>query len=90
MVDVFSLFRNYLHLEKGGVLLLNKLEFPSPKDVLCQVWLNWLSGSGEEDFLIFVNVFSLFRNYLPLEKGGALHLNKLESLLPKDTLCQIS
>ena len=22
---------------------------------------------------------SLFRNYLPLEKGGALHLNKVES-----------
>ena len=31
---------------------------------------DWLSGSGEEDFLNFVNVFSLFRNYLPLEKGG--------------------
>ena len=24
-------------------------------------------------------VFSLLHNYLPLEKGGALHLNKLES-----------
>ena len=24
------------------------------------------------------------RNYLPLEKGGALHLNKLESPSPKD------
>ena len=29
-------------------------------------------------------VFSLFRNYLPLEKGWALHLNKLESPSPKD------
>ena len=34
----------------------------------------------------FVNVFLLFLNYLPLEKGGALHLNKLESPLPKDAL----
>lgn len=25
-----------------------------------------------------VNVFALFRDYLPLEKDGALHLNKLE------------
>ena len=25
-----------------------------------------------------VNVFSLFCNYLPLEKDGVLHLNKLE------------
>ena len=48
---------------------------------------DWLSGSGEEDFLNFVNVFSLFRNYLPLEKGGALHLNKLEFPSPKDALC---
>ena len=40
-------------------------------------------------FLNFVNVFSLFHNYLSLEKGGALHLHKLESPLPKDTLCQV-
>ena len=52
------------------------------------VW-NWSSGSGEEDFLNFVNVFLLYRNYLPLEKGGALHLHKLESPSPKDALCQV-
>ena len=45
---VFSLFRNYLPLEKGRAHL-NKLEFPSPKDALCQVWLKFPSGSGEED-----------------------------------------
>ena len=27
--------------------------------------------------------------YLPLEKGGSLHLNKLESPLPKDDVCQV-
>ena len=32
--------------------------------------------------------FLQFRNYLPLEKGGALYLNKLESPSPKDVLCQ--
>ena len=37
----------------------------------------------------FVNVFSLFCNYLPLDKGMALHLNKLESPLLKNTLCQV-
>ena len=31
-------------------------------------------------FLKFVNVFSLFCIYLPLEKGGDLHLNNLTSL----------
>ena len=50
---------------------------------------NWLSRSGEEDFLKSVWVFSEFRNYLPLEKGGALHLNKLESSSPKDALWQV-
>ena len=33
----------------------------------------------EKKIFNFVNVFSLFHNYLPLEKGGALHLNKIES-----------
>ena len=32
----------------------------------------------KEDFKNFVNVFSLFGNYIPLEKDVALHLNQLE------------
>ena len=40
-------------------------------------------------FFKFFNVFSLFRNYLPLEKGVAFHLNKLESPLSKDALSQV-
>ena len=47
LVNVFSLFRNYLPLEKGEVLHLNKLGFPSPKE--CFVGWNWPSGSGEKD-----------------------------------------
>ena len=41
--------------------------------------------------LNFVGVFSLFRNHLPLKKGGAIHLNKLiyHSASPKDDLCQV-
>ena len=31
--------RYYLSLEKGVVLRLNKMEFPSSKDASCQVWL---------------------------------------------------
>ena len=34
-------------------------------------------------------MYSRFRKYLPLEKGGALYLNKLESLPPKNALCQV-
>ena len=47
------------------------------------------SGSEEEDFLISSINFLLFLNYLPLEKGRALHMNKLESTSPKDALCQV-
>ena len=38
-INVLSLFRNYLPLEKGRVLYLNNNEFPSPNDTLCQIWL---------------------------------------------------
>ena len=62
-------------------------EFPSPKNALCQVWLK-LAQWFWRRFQNFVNVFSLFRNYLHLWKGVALHLKKLESLLAKDALCQ--
>ena len=43
---------------------------------------NWPSGSGEKIFIIssmFFFAISYICNYLPLEKSGALHLNKLES-----------
>ena len=38
----------------------------------------------EKMIIKFVNVFSLFRYYLPLEKDRGLHLNKVVSPLPKD------
>ena len=49
----------------------------------------FVPGLVRRRFLNFINVFSLFRKYLPLEKGGALHLNKLEFISPKDHLCQV-
>ena len=33
-----------------------------------------------------INVFSLFRNLLPLEKGVVLHMNEMESPSHKDSL----
>ena len=77
------LFRNYLLLEKGMVLYLNKLEC----FVLSLVEINPVVL--EQNFFNFVNLFSLFRNYLPLEKGVVPHLNKLESLSTKSELCQV-
>ena len=88
-VNVFSLFGNYLPLEKDRALHLNKTESPLPKDDLCQVWLKLTQWFLRRRFFNFVNLFSQFLNYLPLEKGRALHLNKLESPSRKDTLCQV-
>ena len=38
-VSVYLLFRYYLSLEKGGTLHLNKFEFPTLKDALCEFWM---------------------------------------------------
>ena len=70
-------------------LHLKKLEFPSSKNDLCWDWLKLTHWFWRRRFLDFVNVFSLFRNYLPLENGRALQLNKLEYPSPKDALCQV-
>ena len=56
-VNVFSLFRYYLPLEKGWVLHLNKIESPSPKNALCLVWLKlvqWILRGKFSNFVIFV------------------------------------
>ena len=81
-----SQFRYSHLLEKGMALHLNKLECPSPKDALLQDWLKLDRWFWRWRFFNFVNVFLLFCYYLPLEKVGALHLNKLESSSPKNTL----
>ena len=71
VVNVLSLFRNNLPLENGGALQLNKLEFPSLEDVLCQVWMELALWFWRRRFFYFVNVFSLFRN-----KGRGLSLEQ--------------
>ena len=40
----FCFFPYYIPLKKGVALLLNKPEFPSPKDALCQVRLKLTQG----------------------------------------------
>ena len=57
-------------MEKGGALHLKELESPPPKDALCQVWVKLAQWFWRRRFLNFLNVFSLFHNYLPLEIGG--------------------
>ena len=67
-VNLYLLFRNYLPLENGMALHLNKLESPSPKDALCQVWLKLTQWFWRQIFFKdFVKVISILRNYLPLK-----------------------
>jgi hypothetical protein len=66
-------------------LHLKKKEFFNPK-IICLIEIGWLVLKE-----IFKNIIAylLFRYYLPSGKGLPLHLNKLESPLPIDDLCQV-
>ena len=77
-VTAFLLFCNNLLLEKGMALHLHQHKSLSPKDALCQVWLKLAQWFWRIRFLNYINEFLLFHNYLPVEKGMTLHLNKLE------------
>ena len=68
---------------------MNKRESSLLKNALCQVWLKLTQWFWRKRYFNFVHVFSLFLYYLHVEKGGAPHLNKLESPSPKDALCQV-
>ena len=70
------------------VLHLNKLESPScTKGCTVTDLVEFGPEVLEMKILNFVNVFLLLYIHLPLEKGRALHLYKLESPSPKDVLC---
>ena len=86
---ISSMYFRYLPFEESRALRLKKTESPSPKNALRHVWLKFAQWFWRRRYLNFVNVFALFRNYLPFEKGGALHLNNIETPLPTDALCQV-
>lgn len=44
VVHVFLPFWYYIHLEKGMALHLKKIQFRSPEDALCQIWLKYEIG----------------------------------------------
>ena len=76
----------WLRVRKNHLLLLELIEW----SLFVKAWFlfsqKWFVQSLvemcpvvlENILLNFINVFWLFRNYLPLEMGVALHLNKLE------------
>ena len=68
-INVFTLFRNYLPLEKGGALDLNKPESPSPKNALCQVWLKLAQWFWKRRFFKFCQCVFAISYLSPLGKG---------------------
>ena len=76
-------------MEKGGAFIWTILTSIHQNVHCAKFGWNWPSGFGEENFLISSMYFGYLCNYLPLEKGGAFHLNKLESPSPKDGFCQV-
>jgi hypothetical protein len=76
-------------LARGYTIPVTKLESPSPKDDLCQVWLQLVLWFWRKRFLKIFNAFSFFRYYLPLARGYPIPVTKLESPSPKDDLCQV-
>ena len=88
-VNIFSLFRNYIPLEKGRGPSFEQTWLP-----FSQGW--FLSRLVEIDPLVLekkiFNLSMYIRNffyYIPLEKGGALHLNKYDPTSPKNSWCQV-
>jgi hypothetical protein len=76
-------------LERGYPLSLNKLESPSPKDDLCQVWLKLAQWFWRTRFLNDPTPFIHFYDYLPFEEDLAFYLNKLEFPSPNDNLYHV-
>jgi hypothetical protein len=88
--SAFLLFRYYLPLGKGYPLGLYKLESPSPKNDLCQVWLKLAQWFCRRRFLNDPIPFLHFCDHLPFEEDLVLYLNKLKFPSPKDNLYQVS
>ena len=83
--------RHYLLSENLMVFIclkvVFKFELPLIKDALCRLWLKLAQWFWRRISINFFNVFSLFRYFLPLEKGVARNLYQLESPSLKDALC---
>ena len=87
-LNVFLLFPNYLPFKKGVVLHLNKLESPSPNNVLCQFCLKLDQWFGRRRFFCFQLIVTISQLFRPLRRTW-LFIDKLESPPPNDALCQV-
>ena len=87
-VNVFFCYFVISPLGKGWGPSFEKNFNPLHPRLLCAKFgWNWFSGSWGEDFYIFVNVFLLFQNYLPLEKSGGPSFEQTWVSLQSRMLC---
>ena len=82
-INAFLLFSNRVPFVKGVALHLNKFESPSSTDAMGHVWLKLVQWFLRRRFIYFFNVFSLFRNYLPLKRVKPFIRTNLNSLHPR-------
>ena len=78
-----------LTLEKGCCPAFEQNLFSSSKDTLWPVCLKLARWFWRRECFNFINIFFVFSNYLPPEKGVAVHWNKFLLSSPKDALCQV-
>ena len=84
IVNVCSPFCSCLPLEKGVAFHFNRLECPSPKDDLRQVWLKLVQWFWRRRFLNIVNEFCYFFFIIsPWKKGLPFNWTKLNPLHPR-------
>ena len=69
MLMYFAILLSSINVKRCGLSIWTNLNPPYPRMLFVKFGWNWLSGSIEKDLFKFVNVFSLFRNYLSLKKG---------------------
>ena len=75
--------------KRAGPYIWTNLNTLYPRMHCAKFGWDWPSGSGK-DFLISINVFLLFCNYLPFEKGTALYLIKFLNLCTQGWFLQSS
>mgnify|MGYP003690728853 CR=1 FL=1 len=87
LVNVLLLLNYYLPLGLGPSF--NQTWNLITRNALCQVYLKLAKWFWSRRLLNSINGFLRVRKYVSMEKGGTLHMIKLESPSPKDALCQV-
>ena len=78
----FLLFRNYVPFEKDGSFFWTSLNSLHHRMLCAKFVWNWLSCSGKEDLLNFVNLFRYFVIISSWERTGSFIWTNLNPLQP--------